>query len=219
VPYKKTAYLILSVLISIVISSGCAKSNDPAEKMYTVLEQVVQLEKGFEQQQDPLISLEKKEQALYNQIIGLGMKQHDQIVNLSDQAIELADERKIHMEKETNSIKKSEKKFKQMADLKKELDDSTRKQADELYVVMMKRYKAHDILNTAYLDGIAYDKELYGMFKNQNPVPDKLETQITKINKKYQEIYAANEDFNKLTEEYNAKKQVFYQKAGFKIKK
>jgi hypothetical protein len=213
-------HYFLFILAAIVILSACSNQNTTVEKMYDVLEKVVNSEKVFEEQQDPLISLEKKEKDIYDQIIGLGMKQYDQIVKLADEAIKMADERKVHMKQETESLKDSEKEFKKVADIKNDIEDpALKKQANELYNIMMKRYKAHDVLNKNYSEGLKNDKELYGMFKKKNFPLEDLEAQVNKVNKTYEKIFAANEKFNTLTEQYNAKKLSFYQKAGLNLKK
>lgn len=188
--------------------------------MYDVLEDVVAKEKVFEEQQDPLVTLEKKEKRIYDQIIELGMKEYDQIVKLSDEAIQLTDERKKHMEKETKSLKESEQAFKKIADIKDEFDDTeVIKTANELNDVMMQRYQAHEWLYKEYSDALTYDKELYGMFKNKNLPLEDLEAQVNKLNDQYKQVFDANEKFNMLTDQYNDKKQSFYKKAGLKSNK
>ncbi len=187
----------------------------PVDKMYDVLEAVVSKEKVFEEQQDPLVNLEKQEKEKYDQIIELGMKEYDQIVKLSDEALTLADKRKGHMEKETKSLNESEKEFQKVADLKGELDDlELTKIADELYDIMNQRYRSHEELYREYSNAIKYDQELYRMFKDKDlPIAD-LETQINKLNETYKKVFEANEKFNKYTEQYNEKKMSFYKKAG-----
>lgn len=210
----------MSILAIVLFLSGCFNQKTTVEKMYVVLEKVVSSEQEFEDQQDPLVSLEKKEKDLYDQIIGLGMKQYDQIVKLSDEAITLADKRKVHMEKETESLKESEKEFAKVTDIKDEFADAALgKLANELYDVMIKRYKAHDVLYKEYAKALKDDKDIYQMFKNKNiPLKD-LEAQVTKLNKTYQKVFDANENFNHLTVQYNDKKLQFYKKAGLKLKK
>lgn len=212
--------LILSVFAVALVLSGCFTQKTSADKMHSVLESVVSAEKGFVDQQEPLVSIEKQEKGIYDQIIGLGMKQYDQIVKLSDEAAALADQRKDHMELESQSLKKSKNIFKAVVNLKDNFDDPTlKKQANELYDLMMKRYEAHDDLYKEYSDGIKYDKELYGMLKNKNLPLEDLEKQVNKVNKTYENIFSANEKFNKLTEQYNSKKKSFYKKAGLIISK
>ncbi|WP_066066320.1 YkyA family protein [Neobacillus soli] len=217
---KGKSHFILLVLAIVIIFAGCSKQKTPVEKMYDVLEKVVASEKGFEEQQDPLVSLEKKEKEIYDQIIELGMKEYDQIVKLADEAISLADDRKEHIEKETKSIKESEKEFKKAAELIGELDDpALAKLVQELYDTMMERYRAHEVLVKEYSEAITADKELYGMFKNKNLPLDNLEAQVEKLNESYKKVFEENEKFNKLTEKYNDQKLSFYKKAGLKMNK
>lgn len=213
--FKKKSSFILFIFLSVVIFSGCTKEKTPEEKMYTVLEKVVAAEKEFEEQQNPLVTLEKKEKGIYDQIIKLGMKEYDQIVKLSDEALLLADQRKELMEKETSSIKQSEKEFTKSANIKDKFEDpSLTKIANELYKIMMERYKAHDELYIEYNEALKNDKALYEMFKNKNLPLEDLEAQVKKLNETYKKIYDANEKFNMLTEQYNDKKLTFYKRAG-----
>lgn len=212
--------MVITFVSFIMILSGCFNSNGTIDKIYDVLEGVVSVEKSFESQQEPLMELEKKEQKLYNQIIELGMKNYDQINNLADEALKIVNERQIHMDNETESLKKSKQEFVKMKTLKKDLDDpKVKKLADDLYDIMQKRYAAHDVLYMEYSNGLKYDKELYFMFKKKDVPLETLEAKVNKVNSTYEKILRANEDFNKYTNEYNSKKLALYQKAGFKIKK
>ncbi|MFL6562404.1 MAG: YkyA family protein, partial [Bacillus sp. (in: firmicutes)] len=185
------------------------------EKMYTVLEKVVSAEKEFEEQQDPLVTLEKQEKRIYDQIIALGMKEYDQIIKLSDEAQLLVEQRKEHMEKETHSLKESEKEFTKAAALKDQFEDENlKKVANQLYDIMMERYRAHDALYIEYTDALKNDKQLYEMFKNKNLSLKDLETQVKKLNETYKRVYNANEKFNMLTKQYNDEKLLFYKQAG-----
>ncbi|CAH2716499.1 hypothetical protein BACCIP111895_03686 [Neobacillus rhizosphaerae] len=217
--FEKNRFVIFFIAI-IFILSGCAAKKTPVEKIYDVLENVVKKEKTFEEQQNPLVTLEKKEKDLYDQIIGLGMKEYDQIVKISDEALQVTEKRKEHMEKETNSLKESEKEFKKVADIKGKITDTKiSKSANELYDIMMQRYQAHEVLYKEYSVALTYDEELYRMFKNKNLSLNELEAQINKLNGTYKKVYAANENFNKLTEQYNEKKLLFYKMAGLKLNK
>jgi peptidoglycan hydrolase CwlO-like protein len=217
---KEKLSVILLISTMVLIFAGCTKETTPVEKMYDVLEKVVAAEKEFEEQQNPLVTLEKKEKVIYDQIIELGMKEYDQIVKLSDEALLLADKRKEHMEKETNSLKESEKAFKKAEEIKDEFDDqSLTKLANELYDIMLERYKAHDSLYMEYSEALKNDKELYEMFKNKNLPLEDLEAQVNKLNETYKRVYNANEKFNMLTEQYNNKKMAFYKQAGLESNK
>lgn len=182
------------------------------------MEKVVVAENTFKDQQDPLVEAEKKEKALYDQIITLGMKEHDKILELSNEALSLVEERKKLMGLETESIQKSEDVFKELAPYIKDLkEDSLKKDAQKLYDSMIERYRLHNQLQKAYLQAVEYDKELYELFKNKELTIEQIENQLNKINKMYEEVYQINEQFNGQTEKYNKLKLAFYQEAGFKI--
>lgn len=208
--------LILFFFSLIIVLSGCVgKPNDPAEKMYTILENVVSKEKEFEKQQEPLAALEKNEKDLYDKILKLGMKEHGQIAQLADEALASAEKRKKYFETETTSLKQSQTEFQKVANLKGKFEDKQLgKLADELYQIMMNRYSSHDELYKQYTKAIENDKELYQMFKNKDIALEDLENQVKKVNESYQKVYAENEKFNKFTESYNDKKLAFYKKAG-----
>ncbi|MEH7440549.1 YkyA family protein [Neobacillus drentensis] len=213
--FKSKWRFFISVIAVIFIISGCQAKETPEEKIYDVLEKVVDKEKVFEEQQDPLVKLEEEEKVLYDQIIKLGMKEYDQIVKLSDKALTLTEKRKTLMEKETNSIKDSEKEFKKVAVIKDDLDNQElKKLANDLYDTMTQRYEAHGVLYKEYTEALKNDKELYEMFKNKDLPLEDLEAKVVQLNDNYKKVFEANENFNKLTEQYNDKKLAFYKKAG-----
>ncbi|MFD0825171.1 YkyA family protein [Neobacillus sp. M.A.Huq-85] len=210
--------LWISIITTVVILSGCFNQKTPVEKIYDILEKVVEKEKGFENQQEPLVTLEKKEKATYEKIIDLGMKQHDKVVKLADTALEMADKRKQYMDEETKSISESKETFQKIKEYKNDLKDLKLKKALEiLYQVMINRYSAHDELNKEYLNALKLDKQLYGLLKNKNLSFEDLEAKVNKVNESYQKVYAANKKFNQLTKEYNDQKLAFYKMSGLKI--
>jgi chromosome segregation ATPase len=207
-------------IVCIFVLSGCVNQKDAAEEMYEVLENVVNLEKEFEEQQEPLVSLEKQEKDLYNQIMAIGMKNHAEITKLSDEALTLVEERRKHLQAEVESLRSAEEEFKKIANIKEEISNNEQKQlADELYDLMIQRYKVHSELADKYLEALDKDQELYLMFKKEELSYEQLETLISDLNQLYAKISDTNEGFNQYTTEYNDKKIAFYKKAGFKIEK
>lgn len=205
------------VFIVLMALSGCS-SNKTINDIHALLESVVELEQDFEEQQNPLVDLEKEEQEIYSQIIALGMKEFDQIVTLSNEASAIVDKRKEHMETEEQSIQASRKEFEKLGPLIEKLEDGDLKQkAIELNDTMMERYETHDALYENYIKGLSYDKELYQMFQKEDLSIDQLEEQIEKINETYQFVLESNKSFNSLTEQYNDIKFDFYKAAGVEI--
>lgn len=217
--HKQGGKVIIPIILILMFSlSGCLNQKTTPQKMYDVMEKVVTAEASFESQQDPLVLAEKKEKQLYDKIISLGMKEYDQIVKLSDEALKLVDERNTLMSKETESIDKSKVQFKKLLPYIDKLEDAAmKKDATELYDVMMERYKLHNQLQKNYTLAVTYDKELYRMFKAKDLTIEQIENQINKINETYTEVYKINEQFNIKTQKYNELKLGFYKKAGFKI--
>lgn len=213
---RKTVFVILLSCLAFSLT-GCI-GQAPEEKMYTIMEAAVKQEKGFEEQQQPLAELEKKEQELYKQMISLGNQENEQVVKLADEALALVSKRKDHIEKEQESIQASKKKFEDLTPLISELkDEELKKQAIELNKTMKKRYEIHNNLSKQYLLGIQYDSELYEQLKAKDASLEKLEEQVTKINETYDKVLKTNDEFNAQTEKYNKEKLEFYKKANLNI--
>lgn len=213
--YKRVSVILL-FLLGIVILTGCTKS--PAEKIYETLEAVVAEEQGFEEQQKPLAELVNKENKLYDQILALGMKEFDQIVELSKEASGIADQRMERLQQEEVSIQASKKTFQSIHPLIEKLDDEeAEKLAEELYGTMMNRYEHYEELYDNYTTGIELDKELYTMLQKEDLSYEELEKQIEKRNEVYGKGDQANKKFNEETKKYNEIKPEFYQAAGLDI--
>lgn len=218
--YRYIRNNILAIIIFCIFLTGCLNPQSEVEKMYKVLEEVVLVEKDFENQQDPIVRLEKEEKELYNQIMKLGMKQHDEIVKLADEALLIAAKRQEHLDKEIESLKASQKVFQKIKVMKENLDEPVQKTlANELYDIMMKRYNAHDKLSKEYSEALKNDKKLYEMLKDKNTKFEDLEGQVTLLNTSYKKVLEANEEFNSLTSQYNEKKLEFYKESGLKVEK
>lgn len=210
--------IIFSIFAISFLLTGCVSKEETTERMYQALEKVVEAEKAFEEQQEPLVELEKQEKEIYNEIMALGMKQHDEIVKLSDEALSIIDKRRELLQKEIDSINASKTEFKQAEEIKDEIDDTEqKKKASELLKIMSNRYKVHNQLAKEYTSALDSDKELYLMLKNESVSYEKLEDHVTKLNTIYQKVYDANEEFNELTAQYNEKKLEFYEEAGLKL--
>lgn len=216
--YSKTGICMAILLLASLFLSGCLNQETPAEQMYTVLEDVVAAEKVFEEQQSPLVELEKQEQELYDQIIALSMKEFNEIQKLSDKAITSANQREEHMKEEKQSIDASKEEFQKVPEIIEEMEDEKLKdKAQQLYDIMMERYELHNDLYSQYTDALSNDKKLYELFKTEDLTLEQLEEQITVINESYEKVLAANKKFNEKTAAYNETKLSFYKDAGLDV--
>ncbi|WP_164669168.1 YkyA family protein [Virgibacillus doumboii] len=212
---KKSFVFIVFIIIALLTAcSGTSTS----EQIYNHLEKAVELEATFEEQQDPIVELEKKEQEIYAQIIDLGMDEFDKIKELSKQAIDTIEKRSEKIELEKESIQASKEEFTKIESMIKDLEDKkVKKKAEEMYSVMMDRYEAYDKLNKAYSDSLKLEKELYTMLQKEDLEQETLTDHIKKVNKSYEKVIEANEKFNKFTTEYNKLKEAFYEAAGMNV--
>lgn len=204
------------IIILIGLLAGCGKSVE--EEIYSHLEKAVSLEAAFEDQQQPLVQLEKKEQSIYEKIIKLGMSEFDQIKALSQEAIDVVNERESRIKKEKESIESAKKEFLLTeAKVNKLEDEKVKGNAKELMEIMNDRYNSYEKLNQYYEEAIRLDRELYKMFQKEQLTLEQLETQVKKINEMYDNVVTENEKFNKLTDTYNKKKKEFYLAAGLNV--
>jgi hypothetical protein len=202
-----------------LVFSACSNSS-PQIDIYKSLEQIVAAEKTFSKQQQPLVELEKQEKEKYDQIISLGMKDQEKIHRLSNEALDIVEEREKRIQQEKKSMDESKKKFREAVKLIQSLDEEEyTKDAKSLIELMNKRYDSYDKLHDHYEKAVQLDRGLYEMFKKEDITLDELEKQIANINATYEQILKANEEFNSLTKQYNEAKVAFYKKAGLEVVK
>ncbi|MEH7382357.1 YkyA family protein [Bacillus sp. JJ1533] len=215
---NKMFKLSFVLLFLVFLLMGCTGGPSPEEQIYKTLEKVVEVEKDFEEQQDPLVELEKKEKELYDKILTLGMKEFDQIVTLSNEALTIVADRETRINNEHESIKASKKEFQKIDSLISEIkEDSVKEEANALVSLMKQRYESYEELYSSYNEAIQHDKKLYEMFQNEELTLEELEQQINLINETYEKVVAKNEAFNKLTDQYNKAKVSFYKNAGLEV--
>ena len=214
---RKAAISILMIMMTSLLS-GCFHMSSPEETIYTIFEETVEKEKDFKELQQPLVELEKKESAIYDQIMELGMKEFTEIKKLSDDALLNVDEREKLLLKEQATLNASQEEFeKTKENIEKIKEKELKKAANDLYILMKKRYQAHETLSGIYKEGLEADRRLYRLLKDEELEYDVLEAQIEVTNTLYAKLLEANNQFNQATEEFNEKKLAFYQLAGIQV--
>ncbi|MEC5426032.1 YkyA family protein [Virgibacillus sp. C22-A2] len=211
---RKLFVLIISLLAFL---SACS-SESTEEKIHSHLQEAVELEKGFEEQQKEITELERQEQELYSQIINLGMEDFEKIQELSQQAIEIIEQRSEKIDLEKESIAASEVEFTKTADFIDDLEEQEVKDtASTMFDVMNNRYSAYYALYDAYTESLMLEEQLYTMLQQEDIQQEDLTEQINTINNSYQEVLEANDQFNEGTVEYNALKKEYYELAGIDV--
>jgi len=186
--------------------------------MYEKLEKVATIEQTFEEQQEPLILLEKKEKEIYNKIIELGMKHSEEVKSLAIEATEIVEKRKEHIENERKSLEASKEEFLTTSSIIDEMEEKKLQEiARKLYKTMNNRYSSYDKMYKNYLQALKLDHDLYNKLQNKNAQIKELQNLVTEINQLYIKINEENEMFNSETKRYNEIKVSFYKKAGIAV--
>ncbi|QFT88701.1 Putative cell-wall binding lipoprotein [Bacillus sp. THAF10] len=214
--WKKT--VCSSAIAFSLLLSGCVNGESPEQEIFQTLEKVVELEASFEEQQDPLLELEKEESAIYEEILSLGMKEFDQIVKLSQEGLTLVEQKEAAMAKEKESIEAASAEFEEVkASIEALEDEKLKKEAQSLYQLMEQRYEAYTTLWNHYMEAVEIEKELYGLFQVEDLTLEELQLQINNLNESYDKVNESNETFNSFTEQYNKAKLDFYKQAGLNV--
>ncbi|ART76179.1 hypothetical protein B4U37_09060 [Sutcliffiella horikoshii] len=214
--WKRTVYT--GTLAFSLVLAGCVNGESAEQEIFQTLEEVVELEASFEEQQGPLLELEKEESAIYEEILTLGMKEFDQIVKLSQEGLALVEQKEAAMKNEKESIEAARSQFEEVKTSIESLEDEElKKEAQALYQLMEQRYEAYMTLSNHYMKSMEDEKEMYELFQTEDLTLEQLQVQINDLNEKYEKINEANKSFNDLTDQYNKAKLDFYKKAGLNV--
>src|SRR5699024_8530409 len=105
---KKGLFIVVMFLM-VIIFVACRQST--VEKIFNQLEEAVLLKEEFEKKKKTISDLKKQKQEIYEKIINLDMEKFSEIKKLSDQAIEMIDERKELLDIEKDSMEASKEEF------------------------------------------------------------------------------------------------------------
>ena len=205
----------ITLVMLVLIISACSSAE---EDVYKALEQVVVKEEEFEQEQKPLTELEEKEQAIFEKIMELNIDDLEEITKLADEALENLSERENILESEKEAMEKSIEQFKKAEEKMKSVkDENLKKQSTEIAKTMNERYESYDDIYKSYKEGIAENKKIYELLKQEDLKLEDLEKQIDTANESSATVIATNEKFNELTEKFNEEKLEFYKAAKLNV--
>ncbi|SHM88404.1 YkyA family protein [Gracilibacillus kekensis] len=210
---RKLLFIAFLLTLFLVGCSGETVAND----MYNHLEETVEIEKTFVEQQEPFMELEQEEQDLYNQIIELSADEMDKITSLSEKAITTIDERKELLQTELESMEAAEQEFSQVNDYVEDLEEDPKSIASDMIQTMEERYNTYGQLNEAYHASLDQDKVLYELFMDEELTEEDLRSQIETVNNSYDKVTEINNKFNELTDQYNQLKEDFYQSVELNV--
>ncbi|WP_042430495.1 YkyA family protein [Geomicrobium sp. JCM 19039] len=202
-------------VLGTLLLAGCMESAE--EELMINIEDAIELENEFEEQQTPLIEAEEQEYELFEEMVNLGLQDMDEIEGLVAQASELANERISRMETERESIVTAYETFMEEESLLDDLEGSLREDAEAVFDAMEQRYQVHTELYEGYTEAVQMDLDLYEMFLDEELSFEELEGQINLVNEQYQSVNEYKEQFNDYTTTFNEQKEQFYDTADFVI--
>ncbi len=212
----KRSYFFSALILSAGLLTACG--NNTTETIYTHLEEAVQLEAPFGEQQEPLQQAEQKEYELYEEIISLGMEQYEKIVELADQALQSIEERTEFTKIEKESLQASYDEFMLIEEVVDQIDDEEEKNSlTALREAMDARYESYQTLSEYYSDALSQDQELFTKLKQEDLTMEALQQEIDHVNEIYENVEEAKDDFNQATENYNELKKAYYETAGLNV--
>ncbi|PYZ97826.1 hypothetical protein CR205_04320 [Alteribacter lacisalsi] len=194
--------------------TGCFGSN-AAMDMHEHLENAVEKEQVFQEQQSPLTEAETREHELYSEM--LEMTEVEDIEPLSEEAVESAEERRSIIEIEKESIDDAYNEFQEVTGYLDDLEEEARPAAEDMIAAMDARYEAYQDLYDEYMETIDLDIELYNMITQEELTREELQDQHDLVNDAYSRVNSLNSEFNKRTQEYNEAKRTFYQEADLNV--
>lgn len=197
-------------VLAVIILSACSGASTE-EKIHDHLEEVVQLEAGFEEQQDEIVKLEKQEQKIYEQVATLESSEFDEIKKLAKEAIESIEKRSDKVSLEKESIDDAREEFEKTKPLIDKLEDKeVKEKAEEMYGMMIDRYDAYNELHDAYLVSLKEETTLYTLLQKEDLAQEEFTEQISGMNDVYEQVIQKNEEMNTATNKYNKLKEEFY---------
>lgn len=203
--------LAIILLVVFTTMTSCNKGEKITEQTIAHLEQIIEIEKGFEESQEKIYALEKEDERLYQEIISLEAKDTKKINTLTNEALSLLDERLSLLEKEKESIANSQTEFEKIAPLIEKMEEEEIKdKAQKLYDTMMKRYASYEAVADTYTESIQRTKELYYFFQEGSFMEEEVYAVLENVNEGYEAVTKANDTFNRETISYNRQKDEFY---------
>lgn len=196
----------------LVMVTACNGEDKVTKEIAEHLDATVQIEKEFEENQEKIFELEKADEKLYNEIIGLGSDDLAQVQTIAEEAIELLNERMEYVELERTSLEESREKFEKIEPLiEKVTDEEQNEHLEKMYKTMIERYEAYENVYDNYSKSIRLTQELYKLFQQEKFNEKEVYSIIGNVNDSYDNVLEANELFNQQTVLYNDLKEEYYE--------
>ncbi|RHW05488.1 YkyA family protein [Bacillus cereus] len=210
--------VLMAVTLLVGVLSGCSGKN-PEKQLYTTFENTASKEKLLVNNKKKLEHLETKTQELYSQILQDGKENNESVLGKIDQAMANIDEREKIINKEKDLLENEQKKVKSSQSyIDKIKDGELKKQANKVKESYEKRYQSFAKINENYVNLLKEEKKLFEKLKTKETNLKEITEKVNAVNKLNSETQKEKENFNTITQEYNAAKLNFYSGANIQVK-
>lgn len=211
--FKKYKFIIILALI--IVISGCSSANSPLSNLKDSVNQAAALDR---QAVTGIVGMNKtaqEEKKLFDQIIKLGDDgEPAKTEKLSDQAIDLAGQRKSKLSAVEALVKKSGHTMDSAQVYSAQISNKkVKRSAKNMMMASNQRFQAFEKWLETYAASIKEDKQLYIMLKDKSINTDQLEGQLEKVDHLYKTVAGTEKKLNKATENFNKMKSAFFELA------
>lgn len=214
----KIKKVLMAGILLVGVLSGCSVKN-PEKQLYTTFENTTSKEKLLVNNKKKLESLETKNQELYSQILKDGKANNELVTGKIDQAMANIDEREKIINKEKDLLENEQKKVQShQSYIDKIKDGKLKKQANKVKDSYEKRYQSFIKIKKNYINLLKEEKQLFEKLKIKETNLKEITEKVNAVNKLNSEIQKEKENFNTITQEYNAAKITFYKGANIQVK-
>src|SRR5690625_179031 len=156
----------LTILIICCMSLiSCQASDRTIESIDEHLTATVLIEEDFEEYQEKVNQLESEEHDIYNQLIALGNDQQEDVKELTNEAVQILDEKMAYIDLIKETLSESRSEFEKIESSMDQIKDENHFDfVDKMYETMINRYHSYDDVYEAYFDSVQLTSELYEEF-------------------------------------------------------
>lgn len=199
------------ILGSTIVLSGCTFGASAHEQLSQALSDIYEEEQGYRDAQKELASLEKKEQATFNEVMALTQEDTEKVKTFVSELNDSVEQRLALLEEEKQSMNTASEKVSAIEDVSSEVKDKKSKTSiEELENAMEDRYAAHEKVTTEYEALTEQQTLLYEMLLNEETKQEDLQKQVAEVNSQNDKVQEAIQTFNDSTIAINELKSNVY---------
>lgn len=199
------------LVIALLLFTACGEKSIH-QKIVGHLDDTYEAEMQFTEMQEELLQLETRDLAIYDEIVQLDEVETDKLKQLFTESYELIEEREAYLKLEREALEESEAFFVLIEPYMDEINDENIKELiEKMYETMLERYDVYHEIYEGYMESLQLTESLYEQLENHQS-QQILYDLLDEVNESYEQLFKANEQFNRLTKRYNRYKREYYER-------